>query len=78
MKYTIKEFKSAIEMELPLITYKRGDVFISYCPVLKLMTYSQDETKLESYFEEVLDHFFATQKDKNLIQETILNLGLDY
>lgn len=75
MKSTIKESQNSIEMEVPLVTYKRGDIFICYCPVLELMTYSEDESKLEKYFDEVLDHFLTTQKENNSLRQTLLNLG---
>jgi hypothetical protein len=75
MRATIKTTRDTIEVNVPLVKYKRGDIHICYCPVLDLMTYSKKESNLEKYFDETLDHFFEFQIERNSLKETLEKLG---
>ena len=75
MEARIKTTRDTIEVYVPLVKYRRGDIHICYCPVLDLMTYSNEESKLEDYFDQTLDHFLDSQIAKNSLKETLENLG---
>jgi|GEM_PF-5862614 len=73
MKATITTKGDTVEVNVPLVTYQRGDIFICYCPVLDLMTYSKDEDKLQDYFDQTLDHFLETNQKH--LRQTLESLG---
>lgn len=75
MKATLKKSGRSVEILVPLMSYKRGDIFIWYCPALDLMTYSKEESKLENYFDLVVSDFLKTELERKSLHKTLESLG---
>jgi len=75
MEAKIRGAKDSITVSVPLIKYKRGDIYICYCPVLDLMTYSEDEKKLEGYIDETIRFFIERSIETNTLNIKLKKLG---
>lgn len=78
MEAFISNDGNSITVNVPVIVYKRGDQFISYCPMLDLMSYSRDQELLKAYFKETLDTFIEYESKSGTLHATLIGLGWNF
>lgn len=75
LKGSISKEGEFIKIDMPVINYKRGAIFISYCPMLDLMTYSENESSLDTNLDKTIDVFFDNEMENGTLHETLSELG---
>lgn len=64
-----------IECNLPLITFKEDDNFITYCPALDLSGYGTSEEEANQSFEQTLSEYFRYTVNKKTLADDLRKLG---
>lgn len=67
--------KSIVNLNLPVIILKEGDVFVAYTPALDISTVGKTFEQAEQRFDELVTIFFEELSEAGTTEEVLLDLG---